>query len=202
MKTIDLVRIVDDDPDIREAVQFLLSGEGLDARAYASAEEFLSHEDFSRPGCIVLDVQMPGKSGIELQEDLAKIGALLPIVFVSAHGSIEMAVQAMRDGAFDFIAKPADMDKLLSSVQRAVARCHEQMQQQMSRTARQADWDSLTAREKEVAQLLAQGIPNKVIADRLQIANRTVQVHRATIYMKLGVRSAAEITMLLQQVRA
>jgi FixJ family two-component response regulator len=200
MRTFDLVRIVDDDPDIREAVLFLLEGEGLEARAYPSAEDFLAEEDFSRPGCVVLDVQMPGKSGLDLQEDLARIGAILPIVFVSAHGSIEMAVQAMRDGAFDFIAKPADMHKLLCSVKRAIDRCHEQRQKQMSASAKQADWDSLTAREKEVARLLAQGIPNKVIADRLQIANRTVQVHRATIYMKLGVRSAAEITMLLQQV--
>ena len=200
MGSFDLVRIVDDDPDIREAVRFLLEGEGIAAKVYASADEFLAEDDLSRPGCLVLDVQMPGKSGLDLQEDLARIGAVLPIIFVSAHGSIEMAVQTMRDGAFDFIAKPADMHKLLLSVGRAVEHCHSERSKLMSRTARQADWESLTAREKEVARLLAQGLPNKVIADQLGIANRTVQVHRATIYMKLGVRSAAEITLLLQSV--
>ena len=198
----DLIRIVDDDPAIRDAFCFLLDGEGYRTRAYPDAGAFLAEDDLSVPGCLILDVRMPNSiSGLELQEQLLETAEVLPIVFVSAHGDIEMAVHTMRNGAVDFLEKPVDEGKLLAAIDRAVSLCHEKMKAKLSRSARVEDWNTLTPREKEVAELLASGLPNKVVADRLGMTTRTAQVHRASIYLKLGVHSAAEIANLIQSMR-
>lgn len=198
----DVIRIVDDEESVRDALSFLLSGKGWNTKAYACAEDFLAEDDIDMPGCLVLDVRMPESlSGLELQETLISLNVDLPIIFVSAHGDIEMAVRTIHNGALDFLPKPVSSEKLLAAIEKAVERSHERTHQKLSEKALLQDWSSLTHREQEVAELLAQGLPNKVVAAALQMTVRTVQVHRSTIYLKLGVHSAAEITLLLQKVK-
>ena len=152
------------------------------------------------PGCIVLDVRMPGgMTGLELQQELLRCSCGLPLIFVSAHGNIEMAVRAVQNGACDFIPKPVDEEKLFAAIEKAVAKCEADYDARADRREQETRWNALTVREKEVASCLAQGMPNKVIAAKLGIANRTVQVYRASIYVKLGVRSPAEIANLIHQ---
>jgi FixJ family two-component response regulator len=197
-KKANLIRIIDDDESIRESFCYLLSGEGWRTAAYASAEEFLENDDVSEPGCLVVDVKMPGgMTGLELQQELLRCSCGLPLIFVSAHGSIEMAVRAVQSGACDFIPKPVDEEKLLTAIEKAVEKRERLYRRESSLRALEEKWNSLTAREKEIARCLARGMPNKVIAAQFKSALRTVQVHRASIYLKLGVRSAAEITRLL-----
>lgn len=190
----DVVRIVDDDPAIRDAFCFLLQGEGWKTQAYADADEFLENDDMTKPGCIVLDVRMPDSmSGLELQEILTLRLIEIPIIFVSAHGDIEMAVRTIHNGAVDFLPKPVAEEKLLCAIERAVDISHRKQQERLCMRARHEDWKTLTPREKQVAALLAQGMPNKTVADTLNMTTRTAQVHRASIYLKLNVHSAAEI---------
>ncbi len=197
---IDLVRIVDDDPVICESFCYLMTSEGWSACGYPSAEAFLEQDDLVRPGCLVLDVQLTGMSGLALQEHLKTIASDLPIIFVSAYGNIEMAVDAVLRGACNFIEKPVDEERLLGVVERAVLRCHQQRHKRLKCQANAENWSTLTPREKEVARLIAQGLPNKSIAQVLGVALNTVQVHRVKIYHKLGLRSAAQITALLKEV--
>lgn len=197
-----VIRIVDDDAAIRESFCYLLEGEGWCAKAYPSAEAFLEEDDVSQTGCIVLDVKMPGgMTGLELQQELLRCSCGLPIIFVSAHGNIEMAVHAVLNGACDFIPKPVDEEKLLAAIEKAARTCDAVYRKRKTRTALQERWNSLTPREQEVAALLARGLLNKVIAAQLGTALRTIQVHRSSIYLKLGVRSAAEITSLLEAMK-
>lgn len=199
-QTRHVIRIVDDDADVRESFCYLLEGEGWRTKAYASAETFLEEDDVTVTGCIVLDVRIPGgMTGLELQQELMRCSCGLPLIFLSAHGNIEMAVRAVQNGACDFIPKPVDEEKLLAAIEKAVRKCEADSAASADRKEREARWNMLTTREKEVASFLAQGMPNKVIAARLGIANRTIQVHRATIYLKLGVRSPAEIANLIHR---
>lgn len=176
--SLSLIRIVDDDAEMRESLEFLLSTEGWKSRSYASAEAFLETDDVMVPGCLILDIRMPGLSGLQLQELLKKKDYSLPILFITAHGDITMAVEAVKNGAFDFLPKPLDDEKLLASVEKAIA---------------------LAPREREVAGLVAEGLLNKVIAERLGIAEKTVQIHRGQVCRKLKVRSAVEISRILDQ---
>ncbi|MDD7441166.1 MAG: response regulator [Sutterellaceae bacterium] len=185
-----IVRVVDDDPGVRESYKFLIESEGWLVKTYPDAESFLSGDDLTVPGCAIVDVRMPGMSGMALQLKLRELVNCLPVVFVSAHGDIEMAVKAMKRGAADFLAKPVADDKLLAAIDKAVTRSFELLDEMTDREALLRDWNSLSAREKEVALLLAEGLMNKVIADRLGISERTVQVHRANVCQKLGCRNA------------
>lgn len=196
----DVIRIVDDDPAIRDAFCFLLQGEGWKTRAYENADDFFASDDMSSPGCIVLDVRMPGSlSGLELQEKLMLESTVSPIIFISAHGDIEMAVRTIQNGAVDFLPKPVDEGKLLAAIEKAVGLSHRRIQHCLQARAMREDWQSLTAREEQVARLLARGLANKTVADMLSMTVRTVQVHRAAIYLKLGVHSAAEISWIMQK---
>ena len=183
--SLSLIRIVDDDAEMRESLEFLLSTEGWKSRSYASAEAFLETDDVMVPGCLILDIRMPGLSGLQLQELLKKKDYSLPILFITAHGDITMAVEAVKNGAFDFLPKPLDDEKLLASVEKAIALMK--------------DLATLTPREREVAGLVAEGLLNKVIAERLGIAEKTVQIHRGQVCRKLKVRSAVEISRILDQ---
>ena len=196
-----LIRVIDDDAEMRESLEFLLSTEGWKVRSYPSAKAFLDNDDMMIPGCMLLDIRMPEMSGLELQEVLKKKDYALPILFITAHGDITMAVDAVKKGAFDFLPKPLDDAKLLASVEDAVAldwelRSHHQNTDDLRR-----DITTLTPREREVAELVAQGLMNKVIADRLGIAEKTVQVHRGQVCRKLKVRSAVEISHILDAVK-
>lgn len=199
MNSVDVIRIVDDDPSITDALSFLLEGEGWNTIAYHDADTFLANDDLKVPGCLILDVRMPNSmSGLELQEQLMSIASYLPIIFISAHGDIEMAVHTIKNGACDFLPKPVDQDKLLASIEKAVQLCHRNLQASQEARARNENLKTLTPRELEVAKLLATGAPNKVVADQLGMTTRTAQVHRGAIYLKLGVHSAVEIAELVR----
>ena len=186
--SLSLIRIVDDDAEMRESLEFLLSTEGWKSRSYASAEAFLETDDVMVPGCLILDIRMPGLSGLQLQEVLKKKDYSLPILFITAHGDITMAVEAVKNGAFDFLPKPLDDEKLLASVEKAIALDWERRSHHTSHIAAMKDLATLTPREREVAGLVAEGLLNKVIAERLGIAEKTVQIHRGQVCRKLKVR--------------
>lgn len=194
-----LIRVVDDDAEMRESLEFLLSTEGWKVRSYPSAMAFLETDDDMIPGCLLLDIRMPEMSGLELQEKLKTRDYSLPVLFITAHGDITMAVEAVKNGAFDFLPKPLDDEKLLSSVEKAVSSDWERRSRQQNMTVLREELETLTPREREVAELVAQGLMNKVIADKLGIAEKTVQIHRGQVCRKLKVRSAVEISHILRQ---
>jgi len=185
--------IVDDDEAIRDALGMLLDSVGLGYMAFASATEFLESHSNSDRGCLVLDIRMPGMSGLELQQELQKAGSSLPVIFITGHGDIPLAVEAMRNGAVDFIRKPFREQELLD-------RIHEALDQEAGERQRLALQEkvgekikSLTDRESEVFQRIAKGEANKVVALEMGISERTVEVHRANVMKKLGVRSLADL---------
>lgn len=191
-----LVRIVDDDEGLRVSYRFLLEGEGWLVRSYASAEAFLEEDCPFVPGCIVLDVRMPGMSGLELQRLLLERALCPRIVFVSAHGTVPMAVKAMKDGAADFLTKPVDERVLVETIEAAVRRdLAERAAHEQQASAARA-WRRLSVREAQVAAEVVRGRPNKQIADLLGISERTVQQHRTSLYRKLEVSSSAELATL------
>lgn len=178
-----IVRVVDDDPDVRRSWQFVIEGEGWNVLTYASALEFLEKDSPFTPGCLVLDVRMPGMSGIELQHEMKLRGDTLPIIFISAHGDIDMAVKTMKDGADDFLSKPVTPERLLDALEQA-----------------RAAFRRLSAREQEVATGVARGLLNKQIAYELNISEKTVIAHRSSLCKKLGARTAADITRMLMTI--
>jgi FixJ family two-component response regulator len=189
--------VVDDDAAMRRSLAYLFDSAGWRVEAFESAHDFLKRYDGYAPGCLVLDVRMPLMSGLELQHKLRELGVPLPIVFLTGHGDLPMAVQAMKGGACDFLEKPCKDQVLLDAVTRAVQRSIESCRISTQARAAQTALAALTAREREVAALMAAGKPNKIIARELGISDKTVQVHRHNAMEKLGVHSAAEITRLL-----
>ena len=199
--SLSLIRVIDDDAEMRESLEFLLSTEGWKVRTYPSAKAFLDADDMMVPGCMLLDIRMPDMSGLELQEVLKKKDYALPILFITAHGDITLAVDAVKKGAFDFLPKPIDDAKLLQSVEDAVALDWELRSHHQNVDGLRKDLTTLTPREREVAELVGQGLMNKVIADRLGIAEKTVQVHRGQVCRKLKVRSAVEISHIFEAMK-
>ncbi|MDC8760255.1 response regulator transcription factor [Janthinobacterium fluminis] len=189
--------VVDDDAAMRRSLAYLFDSAGWRVAVFESARAFLDGYDGHAPGCLLLDVRMPLMSGLELQPALKERGITLPVIFLSAHGDLGMAVQAMKNGACDFLEKPCKDQVLLDAVTRAVARSVRETAQDAQARAAQGALAALTAREREVAQALASGKPNKVIARELDISEKTVQVHRHNTMAKLGVHSAAEVARLL-----
>lgn len=192
-----LIRIVDDDPEMCASLEFLLSTEGWKVKSYPSAEAFLREDESMVPGCLLLDIRMPDMSGLELQEVMTRNDYALPIVFITAHGDISMAVDAVKRGAFDFLPKPLDDAKLLLTVEKAVTLDWERRSHHIDTIAAKKELETLTPREREVAELVALGLMNKVIAEKLGIAEKTVQVHRGQVCRKLRVRSAVDIARVL-----
>ena len=194
--------VVDDDAAMRRSLAYLFDSAGWRVEAFESAHDFLAPYDGHVPGCLVLDVRMPLMSGLRLQQTLRDQDVRLPIVFLTGHGDLAMAVQAMKTGACDFLEKPCKDQLLLDAVARAVQRSIEESLTGTQTRQAQSALSSLTAREREVAELMAAGKPNKVIARELAISDKTVQVHRQHAMEKLGVHSAAEITLLLIKAKA
>lgn len=192
-----LVRVIDDDDAMRRSWAFLIEGEGWNVITYSDALDFLSSNDFHRPGCIVLDVRMPCMSGLELQDRLMKLKVDLPIIFISGHGDIDMAVHTLKIGAVDFLQKPVDDQRLLNAINKAVSTnlIHRRNEEELS--IFKARLENLTAREREVIRMVAQGMSNKALADTLNISEKTVQVHRGSAYRKLGIHNAAEIARMM-----
>lgn len=200
LKSRSVVRIVDDDEGLRTSYRFLLEGEGWLVRCYESAEAFLEQDSPFIPGCMILDVRMPGMSGLELQH-LLRERALQPrIIFVSAYGTVPMAVKTMKDGAVDFLTKPVDETVLVETIENAVRKDYAERQHQMVHEAGLRAWKRLSVREAQVALEIVRGTPNKIIADRLGISERTVQQHRANIYRKTEVTSSAELATIASRI--
>lgn len=191
-----LVRVIDDDDKVRRSWQFVLEGEGWQVKAYESAVRFLAEDDPAVPGCIVSDVRMPEMSGIELQTELKRRGNPMPLVLISAHADLEMAVKAVRDGAYDFLLKPVETERLIQTVSDAIDLDAERRSERADIERVLESWNLLSAREKEVARGVAEGKLNKQIAYDMNISEKTVIAHRGTLCRKLGIRSAADITRM------
>jgi two-component system response regulator FixJ len=192
-----VVMVVDDDAGVRNAMRSLLKSVGLNSALFASAQEFLDAYQPSQLGCLVLDIRMPGMSGLELQQQLNLRGAVIPVIFMSGHGDIPMAVEAMQHGAFDFLQKPFRDQDLLDRIQRAIARDAE-LRKSLGEHARiKAHLESLTPREREVLDLMTQGKQNKVVGQELGVSPRTIEIHRARVMEKMGARSVAELVRMM-----
>lgn len=189
--------VVDDDDAMRRSLAYLFDSAGWPVESFESAHDFLERYAGHVPGCLILDVRMPLMSGLELQQTLREHGIQLPIIFLTGHGDLPMAVQAMKAGACDFLEKPCKDQVLLDAVTRAVQRSIESCRISTQSDAAQSALAALTVREREVAELMAAGKPSKVIARELGISDKTVQVHRHNTMEKLGVHSAAEVARLL-----
>ena len=190
------VFIVDDDDAVRSSLRLLLKSAGLGTVAYASAKEFLDTWQPEQAGCLILDVRMPGMSGLELQAELNRRGAIIPVVFISGHGDIPMAVEAIQHGAFDFLQKPFGDQDLLNRVQRALAADGENRKLLAQRDLLRERFESLTPREREVLALVTQGKANKVMAGDLGVSQRTVEIHRARVMEKMGANSLAQLVRM------
>jgi two-component system response regulator FixJ len=187
-----LVHLIDDDEAIRRSVSFMLRTSDYLVRTYASGVEFLDALATISPGCIVLDVRMPEMDGLEVQARLKELGILLPVVVMTGHGDVGLAVQAMKAGAIDFIEKPFEQATLLAALEQALDQLRQSGQQTVRRDQAQARLQALTPREAEVLQGLVRGHPNKTIAYDLGISPRTVEIHRANVMTKLDVRSLSD----------
>jgi FixJ family two-component response regulator len=198
-----VVHVVDDDDSVRTAVQRLLQAAGYDVRGYASAGEFLlGRSDRDAPGCVVLDVRMPGPSGLDLQEALARLEVPVPIVFLTGHGDIPTSVRAMKAGAVDFLTKPVSREALLAAVRSALGRDAEARAARARVHAWRSRYGSLTPREREVFAGVVAGKLNKQIAAELGTAERTVKAHRAQVMEKMQVASLAELVHVAEQLHA
>lgn len=191
-----LVCIVDDDESIRRSLARLFRSARLTAETFASGRELLARAAHDGPSCFVLDVQMPGLDGLELQRALADRGE--QIIFLTGHGDVPMCAEAMKAGAVDFLTKPVDDEELLAAVARALARCVEVREASAARSSARARLEMLTPREFEVMQRVIAGRLNKQIADELGSAEKTVKIHRGRVMEKMGVTSVAELVRLAQ----
>lgn len=194
------VFLVDDDASVRKALTRLIRSAGYDVQAFASARDFLnvSLDDSQEPACLVLDVSMPGLSGLDLQRELQAANTLLPIIFITGHGDIPMSVKAMKDGAVDFLPKPVKDKELLNAIEGALARADRDLTQRLEHEDLQRRLDSLTPREREVMTLVVRGLLNKQIAHELGTVEKTVKVHRAHVMEKMEVQSLAELVRLAE----
>jgi two-component system response regulator FixJ len=187
------VFVVDDDVAVRQGLRFMLRAAGYSVEAFPSARSFLENYDPRRGGCMLLDVRMPQMTGLELQQQLNLRGWRIPVIFITGHGTIPLAIAAMKAGAFDFIEKPLREDALLESIERALHWNDNAYEERLERATLLARADLLTRREREVFELVAAGEPNKVIARKLGISFRTVELHRAHIIEKLQARSLSDL---------
>jgi FixJ family two-component response regulator len=192
-----IVFIVDDDDAVRDSLRLLMKSVGLRARAFDSAESFLRSYRPETTGCLVLDIRMPGMSGIELQRELARRDYSLPIIFITAHGDIPMAVQAVRSGAVDFVQKPFDDGELVAKIRGALSESLQRQEDDQERAEVRRRASTLTAREREVMSQVVQGKANKVIAGDLGVSQRTVEIHRARVMEKMQAGSLAQLVRMV-----
>ena len=191
------VFVVDDDDAVRTSLRLLLKSVGLPVETFASAQEFLDGFDAERAGCLVLDIRMPGMSGLELQQRLNEIHAIVPIVFITGHGDVPMAVEAMQHGAVDFIQKPFRDQDLIDRINQALEKDRDNRAGLKERDAIRRRMQQLTPREREVLALVTQGKANKVIAGDLNVSQRTVEIHRARVMEKMGASSLAHLVRMV-----
>lgn len=191
------VYIVDDDENIRKSLAQLFEAVGYNFEIFSSSQDFLDSYDSTKPGCLVLDIRMPGMSGLGLQEKLAKYRDTLPIIFITGHGDVTTAVEAFKGGATDFIEKPFNDQKLLDSIDKSIETSLKNYRNQVEVADIQKRMDALTAREREILKGVVDGKTNKMIALEFEISPKTVDFHRCNIMEKMGVNSAVQLTRVV-----
>lgn len=191
-----VVFVVDDDPSVREGVADLLRSVGLQVQSFASPQEFIDSKRPNVPGCLILDVRLPGPSGLELQRVLAGSDIGLPIIFISGHGDIPMSVQAIKSGAIEFLTKPLHEQRLLDAVHAGIERDRSRRQDASALAELRMRLDTLTSREREILLLVVSGQPNKQIAAHLGLSEMTVKVHRSQVMHKMGAKSVIDLVRM------
>ena len=194
-----VIYVIDDDPSVRKALERLLRSEGHEPVTFASALEFLDFTHPDAPGCLVLDIKMPGLDGLELQDQLAKKGISFPIIFITGHGTVPKSVKAFRAGALDFLQKPFEDGELLDAVSRGIEKDRRCRREEKEIKTLRANWDTLTPREQEVFRLVATGMLNKQAAFDLGITEKTVKVHRSRVMEKMGAQSLADLARMAEK---
>jgi len=190
------IYVVDDDDSMRQAIALLLRTVGYNPIVFARPGDFLAKYDSNQHGCVVLDIRMPDMSGLEVQQQLNRAGAILPVIFITGHGDIPMAVQAMKDGAFDFLTKPFRDQDLLDRINSALKQDAENRAAIDEHADLRRRAETLTSREREVLALVVDGKANKVVAIDLGLSERTVEIHRANVMEKMGARSVAHLVKM------
>jgi FixJ family two-component response regulator len=194
-----VVFVIDDDPSVREAIRNLIRSVGLRVEPFETAQDFLRSEIQDIPGCLVLDVRLPGLSGLDLQRELAARKVTLPIIFITGHADIPMSVHAMKAGALEFLTKPFRDQDLLDAIQQALERARSMRQERANAARLRARLDALTSREREVMNLVVAGLLNKQIAGELRISEITVKLHRGRVMKKMGADSLAELVRMAER---
>jgi len=193
--------IVDDDPSVRESTELMLKSVGFNVKTFVSAQDFLNARFQEGPGCVVLDVRMPGMSGLELQEKLVSVKTPLPVIFITGHGTVPMSVRAMKAGAVDFLQKPFEEQDLLDAIQRAISQQRERKSKRDEADELRKRLKALTPREYEVFSLLVTGMANKEVAYELGTSERTVKAHRARVMEKMSARSFADLVRFAETLK-
>ena len=191
-----IIYVLDDDEGMRRALTTLLGTIGHKVAPFAVPSEFLAKHDRGQHGCVILDIRMPEMSGLEVQQRLNKEGSMLPVIFLTGHGDVPMAVQAMKEGAFDFVQKPFREQDLVDRINHALLQDAENRKTVLQKADLQKRFDSLTQREHQVLDLVVDGRANKVIAIDLELSERTVEIHRANVMEKMGARSVAHLVKM------
>jgi FixJ family two-component response regulator len=196
-----IVYVVDDDASVRDAIKKLIASVGLRVETFGSAREFLAGKRPEAPSCLVLDVRLPDVSGLEFQRDLAKAGVQIPIIFISGHADVPVTVRAMKAGAVEFLTKPFRAQELLEAIQDAIAKDRVAWSERAQMTELRARYDALTAREKEVLNLVASGLLNKQIAAELGASELTIKTHRGHVMRKMGAESLADLVKMSERLK-